>query len=188
MRANEILMAEHRNIERVLGALETAVDKLEAGEVVRPSFFGDATTFIREYADGCHHRKEEDVLFRAMVQAGMPKDGGPIGVMLAEHEQARAYTRTMREGAARWQEGDPSAQEAVCRAARAYAALLREHIMKEDEILFPLAAARISAGHQQSVSDEIATLDDAEERDGTHRRLLDLADALVAEVASPDQA
>ena len=53
---------------------------------------------------------------------------------------------------------------------------------------FPLAAARISAGHQQSVSDEIATLDDAEERDGTHRRLLDLADALVAEVASPDQA
>lgn len=74
-----LLMEEHRVIERVLRALELATEQLEQGGKVDPDFFIDATDFIRGFADGCHHRKEDGVLFRAMIAAGMPPGRGRPG-------------------------------------------------------------------------------------------------------------
>ena len=113
MKATEILMAEHRVIETVLTTLETAAGRLEDGQAVRPGLFVDATAFVKGFADGCHHKKEEGVLFRAMADNGLPVEEGPIGVMLAEHERGRAYTRALREAAQRLEAGDASARAAV---------------------------------------------------------------------------
>ncbi len=139
MKSVEVLMAEHRVIERVLTALEVATERLDQGGNVNPGFFIHATDFIRGFADGCHHQKEEGVLFKAMAQAGMPTEEGPIAVMLAEHEQARAYTADLLKAAQRLQAGDEQAAAAVIHNARGYAALLRQHIAKEDGVLFPMA-------------------------------------------------
>ena len=79
-------MAEHRVIERVIQALENAAQCLEGGRDVRPGFFVDAADFIAGFADGCHHRKEEGVLFKAMIENGVPVHGGPVAVMLYEHQ------------------------------------------------------------------------------------------------------
>jgi hemerythrin-like domain-containing protein len=79
-------------IERVLGAL----DALTRRPVVES--LGDwkkALDFIRHFADECHHFKEEQVLFPAMEEHGIPKEGGPIGMMLIEHEEGRGYVRDM---------------------------------------------------------------------------------------------
>lgn len=184
MKATDILMAEHRNIEGVLSALETATARLEAGDGLRPGFFRDAAEFISGYADGCHHHKEEDILFTAMVESGMPRNQGPIGVMLAEHEQARAFTRAMREGADAWEGGDDTAKARVLHAALGYAALLREHIMKEDNVLFPMAASQLGGSRGASVSAAIEELDRQEETEGTHQRFLDLAATLAAKAAA----
>src|SRR4030067_775898 len=99
MEATDILMAEHRVIERLLAVLNTATERLEQGQPLLPGFFIDASDFIKGFADGCHHRKEEGVLFEAMVSHGMPRLGGPIAVMLADHEQGRSFTRGMRAAA-----------------------------------------------------------------------------------------
>ena len=96
MQATDILMQEHVVILRVIGALEIETDRLAARQAVRPGFFLDAADFIKGFADGCHHRKEEGVLFEAMVGAGLPRQGGPIPVMLAEHEQGRSFIACMR--------------------------------------------------------------------------------------------
>lgn len=82
-------MQEQRIIERGLAALETAAKRLNAGEAPSPVIFLQAADFIRGFADGCHHKKEEGVLFPAMQSAGVPCERGPIGVMLAEHERGR---------------------------------------------------------------------------------------------------
>ena len=66
MEATEILMAEHRVIERVSPTLEAGAARVDAGQPMRPGFFVDAADFIKGFADGCHHRKEEGVLFTAM--------------------------------------------------------------------------------------------------------------------------
>src|SRR5512136_564460 len=111
MKATDILMDEHRVIERVLLALETAAQRLEAGEAVRPGFFRDAADFIRGFSDGCHQQKEEGGPFKERVAAGIPSAGGPINVMLSEHELGRAYTRAMREAALKLQAGEQAARE-----------------------------------------------------------------------------
>lgn len=41
--------------------------------------------FLKEFADRCHHGREEGILFPALVNAGIPEQSGPIGVMLAEY-------------------------------------------------------------------------------------------------------
>jgi len=181
MKATDILMEEHTIIKRVLTALETAAQRLERGQVVRSGFFIDTAEFIKGFADGCHHMKEEGVLFKAMVASGMPAQGGPISMMLAEHEQGRAYTRAMREAAQKLHSGDESARDQVIRSARGYVALLRQHIYKEDNILFPMANQVISQAEQGNVAEDFERVEHEEIGEGVHEKYLVLAEALEKE-------
>jgi len=181
MKATDILMEEHGIIVRVLAALEGAADRLEQGQAVRPGFFLDAADFIKGFADGCHHRKEEGVLFKAMAAHGMSERNGPIGVMLAEHEQGRAFTRAMRSAAQRRAQGDEAARPELVRAARGYAGLLRQHIAKENGILFPMANQVIPPGEQARVADDFEHVEHEETGEGVHEKYLALAEALEHE-------
>lgn len=181
MRANDVLMQEHRVIERVLDALETAAGQLERSRPVRPAFFLDAADFIAGYADGCHHRKEEGVLFGAMVESGVPREGGVIAMLLEEHEQGRAFNRAMRDGAKRLQGGDAAASRQIASAVRGYVALLRDHIAKEDEMIFPMADEMIAPAQ---LDDMLRGFEQVERQDtgkGAHERFLALAARLEHE-------
>ena len=184
MEATEILMAEHRVIERVLGTLETAARQVEGGQPVRPGFFLDAADFVKGFADGCHHRKEENVLFTTLAEYGLPPKGGPIAVMLAEHEQGRAYIRALRAAATRWGDGEAAARPDVVSAARGYASLLRGHIAKEDGVLFPMADRLIPGDRQAQVSADFERVEHEETGAGVHEKYLALADSLAAEIAA----
>jgi hemerythrin-like domain-containing protein len=181
MEATEILMAEHGVIERVLGALEMGAARLEAGEDVRPEFFLQATDFIRGFADGCHHRKEEGVLFVALGEAGLPEQTGPVAVMLAEHDQARAYTRALRSAAEKMAAGDAGARAEAIQYARADASLLRGHIYKENNVLFPMADRLIPQDVQPGLTDAFEHVEHEETGAGVHEKYLALAEALVSE-------
>ena len=136
--ATETLKEEHRLIERLLRVLAQAASKVERGEEVSPTDFARALDFIRNFADRCHHGKEEDCLFPALEAHGLPRHAGPVGVMLAEHEEGRGYVRGLAQALEQWQKGDKSASRAVAKNARGYAALLANHIPKEDNILYPI--------------------------------------------------
>ena len=181
MEATQILMEEHRVIERVLGALEAAGARMSAGESVRAEFLLEAVDFIAVFADGCHHRKEEGVLFPALEAAGIPRAGGPVGVMLAEHEAGRALTRGLRAAAEKMAAGDLSAAPEARRSALEYAALLRQHIMKEDHVLFPMADGALQGREQTTVTAEFARLQREETADGVQAKYRALAEALERE-------
>ncbi len=185
MRATDILMEEHRVIERVIAALETGANRLEAGQMVRPQFFSEAVEFIRGFADGCHHKKEEGVLFPTMFAFGAPAEGGPVNVMLAEHEMARTYTRGLQAAAEGLANGDADARREVIQFARAYAGLLRQHILKEDRILFPMANQIIPQGNQERVYEEFEKVEHEETGEGVHEKYLALAEALEKEAGVP---
>ncbi len=183
MKATEVLMEEHRVIERVLTSLEKAASNLSEGRAVRPGFFTDAAEFIKGFADGCHHVKEENVLFEAIVQAGLPREVGPVAVMLTEHEQGRAYTRGMRTAAERLAGGDFLARGDVVRNALGYVSLLRQHIQKEDGVLFPMADQMIPAAQHAAVWDGFEHVEHQETGEGVHEKYLALAESLEREVA-----
>ena len=182
MKATQILMEEHRVIERVLAALETGAQRLEQGEGIRAGFFLDAADFIKGFADGCHHKKEEGVLFKAMVTSGLPAENGPIAVMLADHEQGRAYTRAMRQAAQKLELGDHAARGEIVRSARGYVSLLRQHIAKEDGVLFPLADRVIPPPAQDRVAEGFEHVEHEETGAGVHEKYLALAEALEKEL------
>jgi hemerythrin-like domain-containing protein len=182
MKATDVLREEHRVIEQVLDTLEAGADRLESGGAVRPEFFLAVTDFIRGFADGCHHRKEEGVLFKRMEAQGVPVVGGPVGVMLAEHELGRRYTRDLTAAAQALQAGDASGQLRAIESARGYIALLRQHIQKEDHILFPMADAVIPAGQHASVWADFEHVEHAETGAGVHEHYLALATALAEEI------
>jgi hemerythrin-like domain-containing protein len=131
MTPTELLREEHRVIVQALDALERAAARLAAGGAVAERWWTDVVAWLRAFADRNHHAKEEAALFPAMVKAGAPSEGGPIAVMLEEHVEGRRLVTAMETAAG-------AARLAACRA---YVALLRAHIEKENEIVFPLAEA-----------------------------------------------
>lgn len=181
MQATVILMEEHRVIERVLDSLEIAANRLSAGQTLPVDFFFTAVDFIRNFADGCHHKKEEGILFVAMDANGMSQDTEPLSIMLDDHEQGRRLTRAILEGTERAQHGDATAMRQVRQSALDYVALLREHIQKEDHVLFPMADEIIPFGQHQQIMTDFNHIEHEVEVHEKYLRIADqLADAVKA--------
>ncbi len=175
MKPTEILKEEHVAIKSMLDVLERICDKLEAGEGVEPGHLEQVVEFIREFADKCHHGKEEDLLFPAMAEAGIPVEGGPIGVMLAEHETGRNYVKGMREGIEEYKEGRGASR--FIENARGYIELLRAHIDKEDNILYPMADGHVAREEQERLLEEFEKVEERMGK-GTHERYLGILERL----------
>lgn len=176
MKATEILMQEHRLIEQVLDCLEDSASRLDDGEEISADFFIAAAEFAAGFADGSHHRKEEEILFPAMTERDMPNDSGPVAVMLQEHEEGRRFTAAFRAAAEQMRDGDTVATMDVVRNVLDYVNLLREHIMKEDNVLFPMAEQILDGGKMQEVSqafEKIVAEDNASGHSAKYQALLD---------------
>ena len=158
MRATETLFHEHEVIEAVLDCLEAATHAIEAGEAPCTRTFTEAIEFIRGYADGVHHQKEEDELFPILEERGVACEGGPIGVMLAEHDEGRQLVGEMQEALdAVETKGDAGP---LVGFTRSFISLLREHIEKENEVLFPMADGALQPQDQEDLASAFQTADE----------------------------
>ncbi len=180
MDAIETLMTEHRAIERVLDALVAFADDVRLREATDAKELGRFVAFIRRFADACHHGKEEDILFTAMVDHGFPRDGGPIAMMLLEHDRGRAFVSALRKYAELDGEWSADDRRQIADAARGYAALLREHIHKEDSILYPMAERHLPPDAMRKVGEDCERFEAEKIGAGEHERLHALAEELVA--------
>jgi len=135
----QVMVEEHQLILRMIALVERNTALLEAGHFRDWQFYLDAVDFIRNYADRFHHAKEEDVLFVELVKNGMPEKRSPIEAMHIEHEQGRAHVRAIEAATKQALAGEADREAIIVEHAKAYAALLRGHIEKEDTILYPLS-------------------------------------------------
>lgn len=175
----QILKDEHRVIEKVLNAMER-----QMARPVDRDFFRSALDFLRNFADGCHHAKEEEQLFPALESAGIPRENGPIGCMLHEHEQGRALIRLMADNVDAAANGDETATRNVRQATASYIALLRQHIFKEDNVLFQMADNAFGPKEQQWMRDAFHRADRSNGCATRHRKYLELAEDLWQRSAS----
>jgi len=185
--ATNILRHEHEAILRMLEVTELVARQLESGERVPPETLRDLLEFFSLFADRCHHGKEEDILFPLLRKRGLSHPGGPIGVMLAEHSLGRALIQQMRQAGEAYGQGAVQAGLRWAQAAMAYAALLRQHIHKENEILFRIADNLFTAADQIKLAIEFERLEEEEMGAGVHDRLHVLAEQLTAIVLSRAQ-
>jgi hemerythrin-like domain-containing protein len=173
MRSTEELVRDHEVILGVLDGLEAHVEAVEGGGSPDVAYLRDAVAFSQGFVDRCHHGKEEHCLFPCLERRGVPREGGPIGVLLAEHEQGRQLVRRILEATGRYEAGRGEAAEVVG-SVREYVALLRAHIAKENQVLFPLGEAVLA----ESDDAEVGRCYDGVEHEqgrGEHQRLTQLA-------------
>jgi hemerythrin-like domain-containing protein len=180
MDAIETLMTEHRLIEKAIDALVSFADEIRRADGDDRPELSRFVKFIREFADGCHHGKEEDILFAAMVEAGFPKQGGPIAVMLFEHDQGRQYVAALAELAAAGAPWTADDRGRLAEAAHGYGNLLRQHIHKEDAILYPMAEQRLPPDVLERIQEDCERYEEQKTGSGEPERLPRLADELLA--------
>ena len=171
MKATDTLKHEHEAVKLMMKILEASCLKIVDGEKIPPADVDDMIDFLQVFVDRCHHGKEEQILFPRLEAAGVPKEGGPIGVMLAEHEQGRGYIRNMKQAANDYQIEVATAAVQLVENVRAYNELLKQHIEKENTVLFAMADKLLTAEVQEELFDKFEVLEDKVIGMGKHEEL-----------------
>ena len=142
----EELKTEHEAVRQSLRILNRMCLTIEsAGEIADPNQLEQLFEFFSLFVDRCHHGKEEDLLFPALEAVGVSRQGGPIGVMLKEHQSGREQVLNMKRALAQYRDGRSKAAQALVAHARTYIELLNQHIDKENGVLFVIAAQHLSS-------------------------------------------
>ena len=116
-------------------------------------------SLIRNFADGFHHAKEENILFPAMIKKGFSKENGPIAVMLNDHDQGRNFVKGMVNGLQLFKGGDEKALKEVYENMTDYGNLLQSHISKENNVLFKMADKALSQKEQEQLLQEFSEIE-----------------------------
>lgn len=178
MMPTEPLMAEHLLIQRMLKILDMASYRLATGEDINFMVFENISFFARNFADRCHHGKEEEVLFKFLEKHGVLRDEGLISIMLLEHKRGREYVETLQQATHRLEDDDRLAAQQIRDVAEHYMRLIEDHIDKEQSVLFPMAERLLTEDEKRRTMEEFEALE--RERIGRHmheqchRILLDL--------------
>lgn len=142
MQLTEPLRWEHDVVLDRLRTFEKALDGTDWQGVRETLRFFDERLVL-------HRRKEEEVLFPALGQH-IGTEGGPIACMLHEHQDEREKVEAVRKALERGP-GDPAAWKGICDAGGYILGLLRNHIAKENEILYPLAEQTLSREEKERI-------------------------------------
>jgi hemerythrin-like domain-containing protein len=174
MTPTEELKHEHDIILLVLQGAE----KQAALRAPKQDNLNELVDFFANFVDRCHHAKEERHLFPEMEERGVQRQGGPIGVMLSEHSDGRALVAAMKEKLTDWHL-DTKILDEIKAHLLGYVNLLRLHIDKENNILFPMADKILTADDQSHLSDAFAKVESEEIGEGVHEEYHKMAHRLA---------
>lgn len=172
----DVLRHEHDVVLVVVQAMEDEAASLRAGDV-HGDRIAQMVDFTRNFTDACHHAKEEHVLF-PLLESKVQGAGGPVSVMLSEHEAGRAAVRAIQTALPSLDESR-EARDSAAENLAAYAQLLRLHIRKENEILFPLAERSLGEDDKRRLAAEFERVEAEETGEGVHERYHELAHQLA---------
>ena len=169
----QLLLDEHRMIEDILNAFEARLRGLPAAPFSGHWFF-DALDFFRHFVEGCHHNREEQVVFPQLRAAGL----------LEEHDAGAGYLDRLEAILPRAWDGDLNAVDQFRHEGLAYIHFLREHIRREDELLHwvtrqPSTEAEIHRIREEAEPEQYHHMDP-----DTYQNYLKAADRLVANQAA----
>jgi len=135
------LRRDHDLIEKVIKAMESTIQLLNDGKQIPESILLPVIDFSKNFTDVCHHSKEENSLFPALEQAGMPRNMGPIAMMLMDHERSREIGKEMESSAKDYILSGNSTK--LISDMQQYVEHITEHLWKENNRLFMMAEARL---------------------------------------------
>jgi DUF438 domain-containing protein len=157
-RWDDFLVAEHEMIERAMAVLKSNLEKIDEA-VKAPLQMQRAIDFLLEFGDKIHNTKEEKFLFPLMGQKGLPVEGGPIGVMLMEHDAERKLLQKMMAELPSLVEATTTGRHKFAAGGFEYLTIRAEHIWKENDVLYPMGRKVISEEENSTLLQEFKNLD-----------------------------
>lgn len=161
------LRKEHEGILFGLKILEKMINLIKINKKVEIEELREMLNFLRLFADKCHHGKEEGLLFPAMEKVGIKKENGPIEQMLIEHEQGRKYIKEMGVAI----DSDTVDIKRFIKYTESYIELLRNHIDKENNALFPMADKLLIKEIQDKLLESFEKFEENIMGERTHEKL-----------------
>ena len=131
------LRRDHDLIEKVLKSMWASLPLLKSGKTIPEPILGQVIDFTKNFTDVCHHGKEENSLFPELEKKGMPRNAGPIAVMLMEHEITRKLAARMEESSKTYLKNGDASQ--LITDMQEYINHVVQHIWKENNRLFEMA-------------------------------------------------
>ncbi len=183
MEPNDVLREEHEAIELLLSAVEGMAGKLhEKGPYPRRDV-ETALSIVTEFADKCHHAKEERTLFPVLSKAS-PEVGAELARRLtSDHIAFRKLVGTMKEQTVKG-EKDDAARAQLAKNLGTYTRLLRQHIFIENTELLPEVERSIPEAERARLAAEFERIEETEIGAGVHekyhRMIHKLADAYAS--------
>ncbi len=178
MKATDDLKKEHEGIQLMLRVLQNVADKFQSGKRVDTEHLDAILEFLAVFVDRCHHGKEEEFLFPALEVEGVPREGGPIGVMLNEHQQGRELVARLKDAITDYKSGNNEKASSIHLVINEYVALLTQHIAKENTVLFPMADAKLDPEKDNELSEAFEQLERERIGVGKHEEFHVLLDKL----------
>jgi hemerythrin-like domain-containing protein len=177
------LKMEHEAVRLTLRILDKICRRIEKSEEISDlRHIDQLLEFFKVFVDKCHHGKEEELLFPALENVGVSREGGPIGVLLHEHQQGREFVRSMNATLSHYTQGDRKAAAEFVKTARSYINLLDQHIDKENGVLFPLAEKHLSAQEQAQLWEGFEMIEARKIGAGKHEEFHIMIDQLEKEI------
>ncbi len=137
----EELMDDHGRIERALVLIERQANREDDFDAPTVCAMFE---LLYEYGECYHNRKEEEVLFPRLGERGIPTTGGPIAVMLEEHQMESDYIQKLFRQSVVIKDGNAEPTKEYRRELLAYIELTKGHIWKENDILYPMGRRALS--------------------------------------------
>lgn len=178
--AVELMIAEHETILRFNHAMRNACANILAGGEVCVDDFRAMIAFARNYADKHHHGKEEQILFKEMID-----HLGAIGTnlithgMLVEHDLGRLFVSELELALEAYiNQPDTDAKLDIIANAVGYTKLLKRHIDKEDEVVYTYAEKSLSKEILADINERTALFEQQAEEIGVQKKYHDLVSRL----------
>jgi len=180
--AVDILEDEHKLISRVVRLLPSVSREVDSG-FVDEKLLSDLADFFSGFTDGCHHAKEEDLFFPALVRRGVSSRGCPVGTLKMEHQQGRSIVKALNSAVQRYRQGEEGAARGISAVLNDAAELYTAHIWREDFLLFPMSGKVLVDEDRASLAKDFGKVQ--ERFDSAFRERYErLVDSLEARVAA----
>lgn len=159
----DILREEHQGVLQKLDALEKVISHLDEKEVISAKL-RELASFLKTDL-WVHFTKEEEALFPE-IEKFVPREGGPTGMMLIEHEDLRNTNAEFQPAVDVYlRDSDNLEAKGMIRGHGShFIEVLRQHIDKENNILFMMADMHLDQTQIDKVVKLFHEIENAEEK------------------------
>ncbi len=180
----DILLNEHKLVDRDFAIIEKVRDKLQDEEEIPAPVFWKLVEFIRGYADVIHHSKEEDILFETLREhdTDLPTEvDRNIAVLIEEHIEALDIANEMHKHIRAYHRGASEGRKKILKAVTDYLKIMQPHFKMEEDEVFPAMVKMLSDEEKRKMKADFDRFDKILGGKDVHKRYTTIVEELEKE-------